>query len=349
MQYGYNLADRLVEVERYQHGRNWHNELANFEYNGDGLRVSQTADGGTTPYLWDVAAGLPQVLVEGPYLYNYGHTLLNRVDPATGQSLAYAPDGLGGVRLTVNPANGQMVDQYRYAPFGWLLSGDESDNTRRFTGESYDPATRLYYLRARYYDPTMGRFLTQDAFPGLAADPTTQHVYAYVGNNPVNWVDPGGNFAIAAVLGAVGAGGLIGVARGGDFSWGGLGKSTLKGIASGAAAGLVGFGLGGLLSGLGGFGLFGAVLGGGATGVATSGVVQIVDNLLTPCRKRSLNQVSLPSGVACAAWRWAVQRASRLAIRLVMGTAKTSPMLPTNVRTISSATGSRLRRRESGS
>jgi hypothetical protein len=125
-----------------------------------------------------------------------------------------------------------------------------------------------------------------------------------VGNNPANpssmlrtgWVDPSGNIAIAAVLGAVGAGGvigglmgaggyLLGVAKGDDFSWGGLGKSALKGFASGAAAGLAGFGLGGLLSGLGGFGLFGAVLGGGATGVATSSVAQIVDNLLTPCRK----------------------------------------------------------------
>jgi hypothetical protein len=100
----------------------------------------------------------------------------------------------------------------------------------------------------RYYEPHNGRFLTQDAFPGLAADPTTQHpsfgsgqaAYAYVGNNPVNpsaalrtgWVNPSGNFAIAPILGAVGAGDLIGglmgaggyllgAVKGGDFSWGG--------------------------------------------------------------------------------------------------------------------------------
>ncbi len=64
------------------------------------------------------------------------------------------------------------------------------------------------YLRARWYDPATGRFLTRDPYPGLAVLPATQHSYVYVGNNPVNLSDPGGRF-INVVAGIV-AGGLIG-------------------------------------------------------------------------------------------------------------------------------------------
>jgi outer membrane protein assembly factor BamB len=52
----------------------------------------------------------------------------------------------------------------------------------------------LLYLRARWYDPATGRFLTRDPFPGLASLPQTQHAYVYVGNNPVNLTDPSGRY-----------------------------------------------------------------------------------------------------------------------------------------------------------
>ena len=89
-----------------------------------------------TPYVWDVAAGLPQVLMEGLYAYGYGHTLLARADLTTGQVLGYATDGLGSVRLVVDGATQQIVDTYRYAPFGGLLASGTSNNNRRFTGET---------------------------------------------------------------------------------------------------------------------------------------------------------------------------------------------------------------------
>ncbi len=74
-------------------------------------------------------------------------------------------------------------------------SGDPESESFLFTGEQYDARARdvhlidadpgLYYLRARYYDPDIGRFLTQDPVPAV-------NLYAYVGNNPVNYVDPSG-------------------------------------------------------------------------------------------------------------------------------------------------------------
>jgi RHS repeat-associated protein len=67
-------------------------------------------------------------------------------------------------------------------------SGDEW----RFTGEQWDHAAELYFLRARYYDPSVGRFVSADPFPGYAQQPQTQHRYVYVMNDPVNRVDPSG-------------------------------------------------------------------------------------------------------------------------------------------------------------
>ena len=53
-------------------------------------------------------------------------------------------------------------------------------------------ATGLVYLRARMYDPSLGRFLQRDPFPGLIAAPGSLHRFAYVGNNPLRFTDPGG-------------------------------------------------------------------------------------------------------------------------------------------------------------
>jgi RHS repeat-associated protein len=59
-----------------------------------------------------------------------------------------------------------------------------------FTDQQLDVASELYYLRARYYDPTSGRFPTRDSFRGWFASPQSQNPYAYVTNNPANLVDP---------------------------------------------------------------------------------------------------------------------------------------------------------------
>lgn len=73
-------------------------------------------------------------------------------------------------------------------------------------------ARAFYYLRARYYDPSIGRFLSRDPVPGYAHFPQSQHPYAYAYNNPVAWTDPSGQFgipitaAVGAVVGGTAAG-----------------------------------------------------------------------------------------------------------------------------------------------
>ena len=191
----------------------------------------------------------------------------------------------------MDAATRQVLDTYRYAPFDSLLAGGTSNNTRRFTGETQDP-TGLYYLRAHYYDPATGRFLTRDPFPGLAILPTTQHPYVYVGNNPVNLVDPGGEIApilvavgISAAIGGVGGGvGYVLAHPGGrpeDYlRSSGFRQAVGIGFASGAVAGAVGWLVPTLLPAS---GFWGSVGVGALSGSLASGAGQVTANLLNPC------------------------------------------------------------------
>ena len=61
-----------------------------------------------------------------------------------------------------------------------------------YRGEQYDSDLGLYYLRARYYNPATGRFLSRDPLDGNAVDPASLHKYLYAGGDPVNMVDPTG-------------------------------------------------------------------------------------------------------------------------------------------------------------
>jgi RHS repeat-associated protein len=74
-----------------------------------------------------------------------------------------------------------------------LRAGCVGNRVRSFcSGEQYDQDLGLYYLRARYYNPATGRFLSRDPFDGYLDDPATLHKYLYVGGDPVNWIDPTG-------------------------------------------------------------------------------------------------------------------------------------------------------------
>lgn len=66
------------------------------------------------------------------------------------------------------------------------------------TGEQYDPNAGFYYLRARYYNPGVGRFVTVDPFEGFQYYPATLHDYLYCLNNSINYIDPSGEFGLLA-------------------------------------------------------------------------------------------------------------------------------------------------------
>ena len=87
---------------------------------------------------------------------------------------------------------------------------DQAKNEICYAGGIYDQSTGLYYLNARYYNPEDGRFLTEDTYHGENDKPDTQHLYVYCANNPVNYVDPSGHYAVALyTLVKIVAGGVV--------------------------------------------------------------------------------------------------------------------------------------------
>ena len=93
----------------------------------------------------------------------------------------------------VTDDTGSVLASYEYDVFGAIRAQTgSSDNYWLVTGEQHDADGGLYYLRARFYDPEIGRFLTRDPLPGSTLNAQTQNRYSYVGNNPVNRVDPRG-------------------------------------------------------------------------------------------------------------------------------------------------------------
>ncbi len=110
-----------------------------------------------------------------------------------GGMLYYAYNGRHTVS-ELTDRHGDVIESYRYDAFGGITSGITAPyNTASYTGQHYDDVAGLMDMKARWYDPTAGRFLQQDTWPGTLDTPWTQNRYAYVGNNPINLWDPTGN------------------------------------------------------------------------------------------------------------------------------------------------------------
>ncbi len=164
-----------------------------FEYNGDGDRLSKAVNGTLTTYTLDVAASLPQVLVErsgeNVTLYLYGLDLIGERGTAWAYHLS---DGLGSVRQLVD-GPGQVTLAQGTRPFGGSLwQAGSGSSGFGFTGEQVDASTGLVFLRARYYEPGSGRFLSLDPWDGNDEQPLTLSAYLYALANPINVLDPSG-------------------------------------------------------------------------------------------------------------------------------------------------------------
>lgn len=144
--------------------------------------------------------------------------------------------------------------QYTYDAYGntTVNTGSPLNNPYQYNAEYTDSSTGNQYLRARYYDPASGRFLTKDTYLGETNDPLSLNLYTYAQNNPINYVDPSGHFLLAATLIGLGVGALVGAGSNAykqykknnnsfnNFSWGSFAKDTFIGGAVGAVGGAFG-------------------------------------------------------------------------------------------------------------
>jgi RHS repeat-associated protein len=188
--YAYDAANRLIHATGPALN-------SSFAYDGDGNRVTQAVAAGTYSYVNDVNTSLPVVLSEqgpdGAITYAYGQGLIEEYNQAF--NYFYQTDGLGSVVALTNAA-GMPTAAYAYDPWGnALLTTPDTAGTKnkfRFTGQALDPGTGLYYLRRRYYDPTIGRFIRKDPFAGFASQSTSLNRFVYTLNNPLRFRDASG-------------------------------------------------------------------------------------------------------------------------------------------------------------
>ncbi|MBU7005610.1 DNRLRE domain-containing protein [Phosphitispora fastidiosa] len=168
-----------------------------------------------TYYLNDVSDPLTQVLMtygeDGNFnaAYTYGLErieveALDETRPESQDPLYYLYDGLGSVTFMVKP-DGNKRDHYRYDEFGKPAPGNSKlsqdgvnvlHNTFGYTGEIWDQESELLYLRARYYEPETGRFLSRDTYEGNLQNPLSKNLFIYVQNNPINFSDPTGKYRL---------------------------------------------------------------------------------------------------------------------------------------------------------
>jgi RHS repeat-associated protein len=175
-------------------------------YDGDGNQVSQTVNGVTTNYLVDTNnltghAQVAEEVIGGTVrkVFTYGHDLISQSQLINGQWNVsfYGYDGHGSVRNLTDPS-GTITDTYTYDAFGILIhSSGSTPNNYLYAGQRRDPLIGLDYLRARYMNPSTGRFWSMDSYEGSSIDPVSLHKYLYANADPVNSTDPSGNSPLA--------------------------------------------------------------------------------------------------------------------------------------------------------
>jgi len=182
--YNYDHENHLV---RTQAGTTF------YAYNYDGLGRRCVRNMNSTSYTIYVNDG-HRVIEEfdinrqllATYIYGPGLDEIITMERG-GAPYFYLYDGLGSAR-ELTDRSVKILERYSYDPFGMPLNFSSYGNVYLFAGQRYDPETGLYYMRARHYHPGIGRFLQRDPI-GFADD---VNLYRYVGNNPVNFVDPFG-------------------------------------------------------------------------------------------------------------------------------------------------------------
>lgn len=169
-----------------------------FKYDPFGRRIYKSSSSGTSIYAYDGDNLVEEANSSGTAVARYSQGLNIDEPLAMLRSSAtsfYNADGLGTITSLANTA-GSLVQTYTFDSFGnQTASSGSLTNPFQYTARESDSETGLYYYRARYYDPNIGRFVTEDDRQTVSLTEVL-HLYAYVLENPVNFSDPLGLFTV---------------------------------------------------------------------------------------------------------------------------------------------------------
>jgi RHS repeat-associated protein len=204
------MSESLDGVTLYEYdGFNRHVEVktagttASYSYLPNGLRESKTVNGTTTDFVWD---GDQTVLTNTGGVNTKYLRGMNLIASLGSETSYYLYNAHGDVVQLTN-STGTVTKEYDYDAFGSEQTPSSTDqNPFRYCGEYLDNETSTYYLRARYYNPTTGRFLAEDTYRGRATDLLSLNLYTYCWNNPVYYADYTGNDPIPAWATSINAG-----------------------------------------------------------------------------------------------------------------------------------------------
>ena len=184
----YDCRNRLVEAGG-----------VSYTYDAENTRISSTVDGRTTEYVTDTGGSMSRLLAayeaDGTETrYYYGtEGLAGQYNDGTGERLYYHYDNIGSTTLLTDVA-GKVADRFVYGTYGELLS-EVTKKVRFLYNGAYGVTTDdngLYYMRARYYNPDIKRFINQDIKVGDIGSSQSLNRYAYCEGNPVSLIDPFG-------------------------------------------------------------------------------------------------------------------------------------------------------------
>ena len=181
--YLYDCLNRIAEVQTKA------GDIQKNHYDAEGLRSQMEENGKLVSFIYADREVITEEDEAGAHIrYIRGHELLASDSAHARTYYHYACDEMGSI-TDITDCDGTVLNHYAYDAFGNRTVEEETvENRFGFAGEMLDAVTGQYYLRARFYNPVIARFLSEDTYYGDGLN-----LYAYCHNNPVGYVDPSGH------------------------------------------------------------------------------------------------------------------------------------------------------------